>query len=72
MTMTAHEGLGVYLLDSFTQYDVLNGHSEAFVVMPSLVEMLQHFFQDELIEKCAFSKDQGLAMLEELAASIED
>ncbi len=63
MTLTTHDGLGVYMLDSFTQYDVQNGHSEAFVSVPMLAQMLDDFFRDELIGKCTYSKEESLDIL---------
>lgn len=70
MTLTTHEGMGVYLLDSYTQYDVVKGHSEAFILLPDFAEMLDDFFRDELIGKHTYSGAESLDMLERLAASI--
>ena len=63
MTLTTHEGLGVYMLDSFTQYDVQRGHSEAFIAVPTLAQTLDDFFGDELIGKCTYSKEESLNIL---------
>ena len=70
MTLTTYEALGVYLLDAHTQYDVINGHSEAFMLTPDFAETLEEFFRDELIAKHAFSEAESLEILEELAESI--
>jgi transcriptional regulator with XRE-family HTH domain len=72
MTLTTHEGIGVYLLDSNTQYDVVNGHSEAFILMPDFAATLAGFFRDELIEKHAFSEAESMEMLRGLIASIKE
>ncbi len=72
MTLTTHEGMGVYLLDSNTQYDVVNGHSEAFILMPEFAATLTDFFRDELIEKHAYSEAESIDMLRGLIASVKD
>ncbi len=71
MTLTAHGGLGVYLLDSYTQYYVVNGHSEAFILMPEFATAIEDFFRDELIEKCALPVNESLEILERLAERME-
>ena len=70
MTLTTYEALGVYLLDAYTQYDVVNGHSEAFMLMPDFAETMEEFFRDELISKHTFSETESLEMLEGLAAAV--
>jgi len=72
MTLTTHEGLGVYMLDSFTQYDVQRGHSEAFIAVPTLAQTLDDFFGDELIGKCTYSKEESLNILCALRDLIEE
>ncbi len=72
MTLTTHEGLGTYLLDSNTQYDVVRGHSEAFILMPEFAATLSDFFRDELIEKHTYSEAESIDMLRTLIASITD
>ena len=67
MTLTTYEALGVYLLDAYTQYDVVNGHSEAFMLTPDFAETMEEFFRDELIAKHAFSEGESLEIMEELA-----
>ena len=71
MTLTAHGGMGVYLLDAYTQYDVAKGHSETFILMPEFAEVLDEFFRDELIGKCTFSEAESLSMLDALADGLE-
>lgn len=70
MTLTTYESLGVYLLDAYTQYDVVNGHSEAFMLMPDFAETMEEFFRDELIPNHTFSEGESLEMMERLAAEI--
>jgi len=70
MTLTTYESLGVYLLDAYTQYDVINGHSEAFMLMPDFAATMEDFFQDELLAKHTCTEAESLEMLERLAASI--
>ena len=70
MTLTTYEALGVYLLDAYTQYDVVNGHSEAFMLMPDFAETMEEFFRDELIPKHTFSEGESLEMMEGLAAAV--
>ncbi len=72
MTLTTHEGLGTYLLDSNTQYDVVRGHSEAFILMPEFAATLSDFFRDELIEKHTYSEAESIDMLRTLIVSITD
>ncbi len=67
MTLTTYEALGVYLLDSYTQYDVVNGHSEAFMLTPDFAETLEEFFRDELIAKHTYSEAESLEILDRLA-----
>lgn len=67
MTLTTYEALGVYLLDAYTQYDVVNGHSEAFMLTPDFAETMEEFFRDELIAKHTFSEGESLEIMEELA-----
>ena len=71
MTLTTHGGLGVYLLDSYTQYDVVKGHSEAFILMPAFASMREEFFKDELIAKHTYSEAESLEMLTSLADKIQ-
>ena len=71
MTLTTHEGLGVYLLDSYTQYDVIKGHSEAFILMPDFAATLEEFFRDELIAKHCHTVGESLDMLESVAEELE-
>lgn len=70
MTLTTYESLGLYLLDAYTQYDVVNGHSEAFMLTPDFAETMEEFFRDELIPKHTFSENESLEMMEGLAAEI--
>jgi hypothetical protein len=70
MTLTTYEALGVYFLDAYTQYDVVNGHSEAFMLMPDFAETMEEFFRDELIPNHTFSEGESLEMMERLAAEI--
>ena len=72
MTLTTHEGLGAYLLDSNTQYDVVRGHSEAFILMPEFAATLADFLRNELIEKHAYSEAESIDMLRSLIASIKE
>lgn len=72
MTLTTHEGMGVYLLDSNTKYDVVNGHSEAFILMPDFAATLADFLCSELIEKHAFSEAESMEMLRSLIVSIKE
>ena len=71
MTLTAYESLGVYLLDAYTQYDVVNGHSEAFMLTPDFARTIEDFFRDELLGKHVLSETESLEMLEELARLCE-
>lgn len=67
MTLTTYEALGVFLLDAYTQYDVINGHSEAFMLTPDFAETMEDFFREELLAKHVHSEGESLEMLEELA-----
>lgn len=71
MTLTTYEALGVYLLDAYTQYDVVNGHSEAFMLTPDFAETMEDFFRDELLAKHVCSEGESLGMMEDLARSCE-
>ena len=72
MTLTSYSGLGVYLLDAYTQYDVVNGHSEAFILMPGFAAALEEFFRDELIGKCTYSAAESIEMLTSLAGTLDE
>ena len=64
--ISCYEGKGVLMMDAYTGYELDNDHSEALITLPSFVESVKRFFQDELLPHYVLSRSETIHALERL------